>query len=83
METLQAIWDEAGLPADAFAAAADPELLRETATDHQAALELGITGVPAVRPAGVDAFVTGAQPQESYLRWVERLASGVLDGERG
>jgi hypothetical protein len=35
--------------------------------------------VPAVRVAGTDAFVLGAQPLATYQRWVERLRGGVLD----
>ena len=77
--TLQAIWGEAGLEPDAFALAAEPELLRTTAEQHNEALELGITGVPAVRVQGTDAFVSGAQPVETYRRWIERLLEGILD----
>ncbi len=78
-DTLRAIWAEAGLEEAAFAAAADPALLEETASQHNEALELGVTGVPAVRVAGTDAFVSGAQPLETYRRWIERLLGGVLD----
>jgi predicted DsbA family dithiol-disulfide isomerase len=71
--TLRALWAELGLPAEAFEACRDPELLRETARDHNEAVELGITGVPTVRVAGADAFVMGAQPLVTYRRWVARL----------
>jgi len=77
--TLRAIWEEAGLPAAGFEAAADPGLLEETARQHDEALALGVTGVPAVRVAGTDAVVSGAQPLASYRRWIERLLAGVLD----
>lgn len=70
---LRELWRDAGLPEDAFAACADPALVRETIDDHNEAVELGITGVPAVRLAGSDAFVMGAQPLEIYRRWVARL----------
>jgi predicted DsbA family dithiol-disulfide isomerase len=70
---LRELWQDVGLPAAAFAAAADPALLRETIDDHNQAVELGITGVPALRVAGSDAFVMGAQPLEVYRRWVARL----------
>ena len=79
-ETLEAIWGEAGLPAEAFAGAAEPALLEATAREHNEAVELGITGVPSVRVKGTDAFVSGAQPTETYRRWIERLRDGVLDG---
>ena len=70
---LRALWQEAGLPAEAFEACADPELVRETLADHNQAVELGITGVPAVRVPGSEAFVMGAQPLDVYRRWLERL----------
>ena len=72
-ETLAAIWREAGLPAAAFDRAAAPALLAETAAQHNAAIELGITGVPAVRVGGTDLFVVGAQPLDTYRRWVDRV----------
>jgi predicted DsbA family dithiol-disulfide isomerase len=79
-ETLRAIWGEAGLPDAEFARSFEPELLRRTAEEHQEASQLGVTGVPAVRVAGTDAFVLGAQPLAVYRRWVERLRAGVLEG---
>jgi predicted DsbA family dithiol-disulfide isomerase len=77
--TLQALWREAGLADDAFAALGDPRFVEVTVAQHNEAVALGITGVPAVRVAGTDAFVLGAQPLATYRRWIERLASGVLD----
>lgn len=77
-ETLAAIWAEAGLPAADFASCFEDPLVRRTLEEHNEAVSLGITGVPAVRVAGTDAFVTGAQPLASYRRWVERLRAGVL-----
>jgi predicted DsbA family dithiol-disulfide isomerase len=79
-ETLEAIWAEAGLPAAEFQRCFAPELLQQTAAEHQEASQLGVTGVPAVRVAGSDAFVVGAQPLAVYRRWVERLQAGVLEG---
>ncbi|MGI9431145.1 MAG: DsbA family oxidoreductase [Myxococcota bacterium] len=80
IETLRAIWSEAGLDRDGFdAAATAPELAEETVSQHNEAIELGITGVPSVRVAGTSAFVSGAQPTETYRRWIERLRDGVLD----
>jgi predicted DsbA family dithiol-disulfide isomerase len=73
---LRELWRDAGLPAEAFADGADPVLLRETIDDHNAAVELGITGVPAVRIAGSDAFLMGAQPLGVYRRWIARLRDG-------
>jgi predicted DsbA family dithiol-disulfide isomerase len=72
-DVLHELWRDAGLPDAAFAGWADPALVRETIDDHNQAVELGMTGVPAVRVAGSDAFVMGAQPLEVYRRWVARL----------
>lgn len=76
--TLRALWAEAGLPEAAFAAVGDQRLLERTLGEHDEAVGLGITGVPAVRVAGTDAFVLGAQPIAVYRRWLERLRAGVL-----
>ncbi len=72
-ETLAALWREAGLPEAAFARAAEPELLRRVLAEHAEALELGVGGVPAVRLAGSDVAITGAQPTEAYRRWIRKL----------
>jgi predicted DsbA family dithiol-disulfide isomerase len=77
--TLRALWAEAGLPEAGFAACGDEGLVARTLAEHDEAVSLGITGVPAVRVAGTDAFVLGAQPLATYRRWVERLRGGVLD----
>ena len=75
--TLRAIWSECALPAEGLAAADDPALLREVIDQHNEAVEHGATGVPAVRVDGDDACVVGAQPLETYRRWVQRLLDGV------
>lgn len=77
--TLRALWSEVGLPEAGFAACADARLVERTLAEHEEAIALGVTGVPAVRVAGTDAFVLGAQPLATYRRWVERLQNGVLD----
>ena len=71
-ETLAAIWREAGLPEAGLARAEDPELLRRVIAEHEEAVELGAGGVPAVRLAGSDVAITGAQPTESYRRWIRK-----------
>jgi len=73
--TLRALWQEVGLPAAEFSRTEDPQLLRETLEQHQAALEAGVTGAPAVRLAGDDVVIVGAHPLELYRRWVERTAA--------
>jgi predicted DsbA family dithiol-disulfide isomerase len=79
VDTLRALWNEAELPEAGFAACFAPELLEQTLAEHNEAVSLGITGVPALRVAGTDAFVTGAQPLATVRRWIDRLRAGVLD----
>jgi len=69
---LEAIWHEQGLPAGAFERSRSPEILRETLEDHAEARSLGITGAPAARLEGNEAFLTGALPLSMYRRWIER-----------
>ncbi len=69
---LEAIWREQGLPADGFARSQSPEILQETLEDHAEAQSLGITGAPAARLEGNEAFLTGALPLAMYRRWIER-----------
>ena len=70
--TLAALWREAGLPEAELKRSEDPALLRQVLTEHDEALELGVGGVPAVRMAGSDVAITGAQPTEAYRRWIRR-----------
>lgn len=79
--TLRALWAEAGLPAAAFEACEDPALREAVVAEDREARELGITGVPAVRPEDREVFVLGAQPLTTLRRWVARLREGVLDGD--
>jgi len=79
VDTLRALWSEAKLPEAGFAACFTPELLQQTLAEHDEAVSLGITGVPALRVAGTDAFVTGAQPLATVRRWIDHLRAGVLD----
>jgi predicted DsbA family dithiol-disulfide isomerase len=74
-DTLAAIWNEAGLPAQELARANEPRIAERVLAQHNEAVELGITGVPAVRPEGQSAFVTGALPYATYRRWVEKLTA--------
>ena len=78
VDTLRALWSEAQLPEAGFAACSAPELLQQTLAEHNEAVSLGITGVPALRAFGTDAFVTGAQPLATLWRWIDRLRAGVL-----
>ncbi len=69
---LQAIWLEQGLPESGFALSQTEEILQETLEDHAEAQSLGITGAPAARVEGNEAFLTGALPLAMYRRWIER-----------
>jgi len=71
--TLAAIWAEAGLPTAELARADEPRIRERVLAEHNAAAELGITGVPAVYVSGQTAVVVGAQPYETYRRWLDRL----------
>jgi len=79
LSTLRSVWSEASLPEAGFEACFEARALEQTLAEHNEAVSLGITGVPALRVAGTDAFVTGAQPLDTYRRWIERLRAGVLD----
>lgn len=72
VDTLRAIWSEAGLPAPAFDRHTDPTLLQRVLDEHAEAAEYGIDGVPAMRLADREGYVMGAQPVEVYRRWIQR-----------
>lgn len=76
--TLRALWHELELPEAAFAALADPALLRDVLAQHNEAVEAGATGVPSVRMEGRDGIILGAHPLEMYRRWVQRALDGQL-----
>lgn len=71
--TLRAIWGEAGLASDAFDRIRDPAILQRVLDEHHAAVDAGVTGVPAVRADDNDAFITGAFPLDTYRRWIVKL----------
>jgi predicted DsbA family dithiol-disulfide isomerase len=71
--TLRVLWQEAGLAPQQFARVDDPEILREVLSQHDEAIELGVTGVPTVVLEGNGALVMGAQPLEVYRRWIRRV----------
>ncbi len=75
--TLDAIWAEAGLPATELTRIDEPRIAERVLADHNAAVELGITAVPAVYVAGQTAFVVGAQSYETYQRWVDKLLAAT------
>ena len=71
-DTLVQLWNEVGLPAADFARGGDQALVEAVVREHNEAVSLGVTGVPAVRMVGNDVPMLGALPYESYRRWVER-----------
>ena len=72
---LRELWRDVGLADETFATCYDEAFARRVVDDHSEAVELGMTGVPAVRIAGSDAFVMGAQPLDVYRRWVTKLVA--------
>ena len=74
------LWRELELDEDAFEAHRDPALLKEVIDQHNEAIELGATGVPAVRLDGNPAVIVGAQPAEMYERWIERSLARAAGG---
>jgi predicted DsbA family dithiol-disulfide isomerase len=78
-DTLAALWHEVGLPETEFARHEDPALLQQTLAEHNEAVEIGVTGVPAVRMDGQQAVIVGAHPLELYRRWVRRNLEEVED----
>lgn len=78
-DTLRALWAEAGLPATELARTQDPTLEAKVRAEHTEALSLDATGVPAVRVGESEFVLLGAQPLETYRRWLRRS----LEANRG
>ena len=73
-EVLLDVAEEAGLDRSAAAAALDSEdLARKTRTEERAAMEMNITGVPAMIFEG-RFIIPGAQPPEAYMNALRRVA---------
>jgi len=77
-DSLQAIWAEAGLPPDEFTRVGDESLLREVVAQHNEAVQLGVSGVPAVMMVGNDVPMVGAMSYDTYRKWVERRLQGEI-----
>jgi predicted DsbA family dithiol-disulfide isomerase len=71
-DVLLEMWLDAGLPEEEFVRADDPALLQAVIDDHNEALGLGATGVPAARLDGNPAVIVGAHPVDLYRTWIER-----------
>jgi predicted DsbA family dithiol-disulfide isomerase len=74
--TLKAVWLEAGLADQDFPDSEDPVLRQQIFDEHREAVELGATGVPAIRRAEDRLVIVGAHPVEMYRRWIDRSLSG-------
>ena len=73
-EVLLDIAEEAGLDREAAAAALDDEdLAHKTRVEERAAMEMNITGVPAMIVEG-RYMIPGAQPPEAYANALRRVA---------
>jgi predicted DsbA family dithiol-disulfide isomerase len=70
--TLESLWKDAGLEPSEFERHRDPALLQQVLDEHNAAIEAGVNGVPAVMIAGQDIPLTGALPIETFDRWIQR-----------
>ena len=79
--TLAALWREAGLAAEAFAASEDPTVVEQVFADHEEAIAFGATGVPAARLAEHDFVIVGAQPEAIYQRWLTRALAAASAAE--
>lgn len=66
------IWRDAGLPEAEFARVDDPELAKRVIDEHNEAIAMGTSGVPAFRMADNEAVITGAHPLDLFRRWVTR-----------
>ncbi len=80
--TLLEVWQDAGLDPAEFKRAQDPALLSEVGEQHNAAIEAGVTGVPAVQLEGQDVVITGAHPRELYRRWARRALEDTAQAGR-
>ncbi|MFK4002656.1 DsbA family oxidoreductase [Qipengyuania sp. NPDC077563] len=77
-EVLLDVAQEAGLDREAAAAALDrEEFARKTRTEEQAAMEMNITGVPAMLVEG-RFMIPGAQPPEAYVNVLRRVAEKTV-----
>ena len=81
-DTLVQLWTEVSLPAAEFVRAGDQALVEAVVREHNEAVSLGVTGVPAVRMVDNDVPMLGALPYESYRRWVERALARADQSER-
>lgn len=69
---LKEIWMNLDLPSEAFWVSEEDEVLREVVTEHNEAVNLGITGVPAVVMEALPFPMVGVQNDEVYYRLISQ-----------
>lgn len=71
-KVLKEIWANLDLPSEAFLASEDDDILQEVVMEHNEAVNLGITGVPAVVMEGSPFPMVGVQNDEVYYRLINQ-----------
>lgn len=69
---LHELWEKLDLPLDALSGKDDKTLINKIISEHNEALQYGVTGVPAVRLDGESAILVGAQDTDVYRRFIQR-----------
>ena len=69
---LKELWVDLDLPSQAFWASEEDDILQEVVTEHNEAVNLGITGVPAVVLDGSPFPMVGVQNDEVYYRLINQ-----------
>ena len=75
---LQELWEELGLPSESLETSNDTEILNEIMSEHNAAVNQGVSGVPAIIMEGLPGPFVGAQEEETYRRIIRK----AIDVER-
>jgi len=72
-KVLKEIWVNLDLPSDAFRVSEEDDILQEVVAEHNEAVNLGITGVPAVTMEGLPFPMVGVQNDEVYYRLISQV----------
>ncbi len=73
---LKTLWEEIELPIDTFENYADEEILKAIMTEHNQALQNGVSGVPAIMLEGIPGALVGAQEEAVYRRIIQTRLKG-------
>ncbi len=71
-KVLKELWINLDLPSEAFQLSEEDDILQEVVTEHNEAVNLGITGVPAVVMEGLPFPMVGVQNDEVYYRLINQ-----------